>query len=68
MKKIFKIIIFCSLFFTINNVAYSKSELKIGAILPLSGDHELLGNNIYQSILITIFELKNLNQLISLLI
>ena len=61
MKKIFEIIIFCSLFFTINNVAYSKSELKIGAILPLSGDHELLGNNIYQSILITIFELKNLN-------
>ena len=61
MKKIFKIIIFCSLFFTINNAAYSKSELKIGAILPLSGDHELLGNNIYQSILITIFELRNLN-------
>ena len=61
MKKIFKIIIFCSVFFTINNAAYSKSELKIGAILPLSGDHELLGNNIYQSILITIFELKNLN-------
>ena len=61
MKKIFKIIIFCSLFFTINNAAYSKSELKIGAILPLSGDHELLGNNIYQSILITIFELKNLD-------
>ena len=61
MKKIFKIIIFCSLFFTINNAAYSKSELKIGAILPLSGDHGLLGNNIYQSILITIFELKNLN-------
>ena len=61
MKKIFKIIIFCSLLFTINNAAYSKSELKIGAILPLSGDHELLGNNIYQSILITIFELKNLN-------
>ena len=61
MKKIFKIIIFCSLFFTINNAAYSKSELKIGAILPLSGDHELLGNNIYHSILITIFELKNLN-------
>ena len=61
MKKIFKIIIFCSLFFTLNNVAHAKSELRIGAILPLSGDHELLGNNIYQSILITIFELKNLN-------
>ena len=61
MKKIFKIIIFCSLFFTINNAAYSKSELKIGAILPLSGDHELLGNTIYQSILITMFELKHLN-------
>ena len=48
-------------FLTINNAVYAKSELRIGAILPLSGDHELLGNNIYQSILITIFELKNLN-------
>ena len=61
MKKIFKIVIFCYLFLTLNYSAYAKSELKIGAILPLSGDHELLGNNIYQSILITIFELKNLN-------
>ena len=61
MKKIFKIVIFCYLLLTLNYSAYAKSELKIGAILPLSGDHELLGNNIYQSILITIFELKNLN-------
>ena len=61
MKKIFKIIVFCSLFLTINNAVYAKSELRIGAILPLSGEHELLGKNVYQSILITIFELKNLN-------
>ena len=49
------------IFLSINVTAQAKSELKIGAILPLSGDNQLLGNNIYQSILITIFELKNLN-------
>jgi hypothetical protein len=61
MKKVLKIIFISLLFLTLNNVVYAKSELKIGAILPLSGEHELLGNNVYQSILITIFELKNLN-------
>ena len=43
MKKIFKIVIFCYLFLTLNYSAYAKSELKIGAILPLSGDHEFQG-------------------------
>ena len=61
MKKVLKIIFISLLFLTVNNTVYAKSELKIGAILPLSGEHELLGNNVYQSILITIFELKNLN-------
>jgi len=61
MKKVLKIIFISLLFLTLNNAVYAKSELKIGAILPLSGEHELLGNNVYQSILITIFELKNLN-------
>jgi hypothetical protein len=61
MKKLFKIIFILLIFLSINDTAQAKSELKIGAILPLSGDNQLLGNNIYQSILITIFELKNLN-------
>ena len=61
MKNFFKItatIIILSLSST--NV-FAKSDLKIGAILPLSGEHELIGKNIYHSILITIFELKNLD-------
>jgi len=61
MKKLFKIIFILLIFLSIKDTAKAKSELKIGAILPLSGDNQLLGNNIYQSILITIFELKNLN-------
>ena len=55
-----KIIILIVITLSIKTSVYAKSELKIGALLPLSGEHALLGNNIYQSILITIFELENL--------
>ena len=55
-----KIIILISIILSLNSKVYAKSELKLGALLPLSGEHALLGNNIYQSILITIFELENL--------
>lgn len=55
-----KIIILFLLVLSLNSKVYAKSELKLGALLPLSGEHALLGNNIYQSILITIFELENL--------
>ena len=55
-----KIIILIVLILSIKSTVYAKTELKIGALLPLSGEHALLGNNIYQSILITIFELENL--------
>tara|TARA_B100000212_G_scaffold341347_1_gene324275 strand:+ start:157 stop:1320 length:1164 start_codon:yes stop_codon:yes gene_type:complete len=55
-----KIIILILVILSLNSKVYAKSELKLGALLPLSGKHALLGNNIYQSILITIFELKNL--------
>ncbi len=61
MKKYLRLIILSIIFLSINNNVFAKSELKIGAILPLSGEHETIGKNIYQSILITIFELKNLN-------
>ena len=55
-----KIIILFLLILSLNSKVYAKSELKLGALLPLSGEHAVLGNNIYKSILITIFELENL--------
>ena len=55
-----KIIILILLVLSLNSKVYAKSELKLGALLPLSGEHAILGNNIYKSILITIFELENL--------
>lgn len=55
-----KIIILILITLSIKTSVYAKTELKIGALLPLSGEHALLGNNIYQSILITIFELENI--------
>ena len=58
-KKMKKIIILILLILSFNSKVYAKSELKLGALLPLSGEHAILGNNIYKSILITIFELEN---------
>ena len=55
-----KIIILILLILSFNSKVFAKSELKLGALLPLSGEHAILGNNIYKSILITIFELENL--------
>ena len=55
-----KIIIIVLVILSLKTNVYGKSELKLGALLPLSGEHALLGNNIYNSILITIFELENL--------
>ncbi len=55
-----KIIILILLILSLNSKVYAKAELKLGALLPLSGEHAILGNNIYKSILITIFELDNL--------
>jgi len=55
-----KIIILILIILSLKNDVYAKTDLKIGAFLPLSGERALLGNNIYQSILITIFELENL--------
>ena len=55
-----KIIILILLILSLKSKVYAKSELKLGALLPLSGEHTVLGNNIYKSILITIFELENL--------
>lgn len=61
MKKYFRLIILFLIISSSNNYVYAKSDLKIGAFLPLSGKHGLIGNSIYQSILVTIFELENLN-------
>jgi len=62
MKKLFKIVVIILLSLIVNHhKSFAKTELKIGAFLPLTGENEIIGQNIYQSILITIFELKNLN-------
>ena len=61
MKKLFKIVVIILLSLIVNHhKSFAKTELKIGAFLPLTGENEIIGQNIYQSILITIFELKNL--------
>ena len=61
-KNFFK---FFLVFFFLLNSAYlaeSKNQpLKIGVILPLSGEHRDLGNNILKIFELAIFELNNLN-------
>lgn len=61
MKNSLKYLILLLLFSFVAENSLAKNKLKIGAILPLSGENEFVGQNIYKSILITIFELKNLN-------
>ncbi len=61
MKKSLKFLILLLLLSSFSETCLAKNKLKIGALLPLSGENEYLGQNIYKSILITIFELKNLN-------
>ena len=61
MKKSLKFLTLLLLLSFFTETCLAKNKLKIGAILPLSGENEYLGQNIYKSILITIFELKNLN-------
>ena len=43
-KKMKKIIILILLILSFNSKVYAKSELKLGALLPLSGEHAILGN------------------------
>ena len=38
-----KIIILILLILSFNSKVYAKSELKLGALLPLSGEHAILG-------------------------
>ena len=61
-KNFFK---FFLVFFFLLNSAYlaeSKNQpLKIGVILPFSGEHRDLGNNILKIFELAIFELNNLN-------
>ena len=53
MKKFFTILLLFCLLFTINNSAISqeadknKKLLKIGVLLPLSGEYEILGNSFF---------------------
>ncbi len=65
MKKFFKILLLFCLFFTINNSAISqeidenKKLLKIGVLLPLSGEYEVLGNSFLKAIQLALYDISN---------
>lgn len=63
MKKIF--FKFFLLFFTLLSLGFTaeskNQELRIGAILPLTGDYQEVGNNVLKTFELTLFELPNVN-------
>ena len=63
MKKFsIKFFLLSFLLLNLTLVAESKNQsLRIGAILPLSGDYKEIGNKILKTFELTIFELSNVN-------
>ncbi|MDC0385018.1 hypothetical protein OAM19_01200 [bacterium] len=63
MKKIFfKFFLLFSTLLSLGFAAESKNqELRIGAILPLTGDYQEIGNNVLKTFELTLFELPNVN-------
>jgi len=65
MKKFFTILLLFCLLFTINNSAISqeadknKKLLKIGVLLPLSGEYEILGNSFLKAIQLALYDISN---------
>ena len=65
MKKFFTILLPICLFFTINSSAISqeveenKKILKIGVLLPLSGEYEILGNSFLKAIQLALYDISN---------
>ena len=65
MKKFFTILLPICLFFTINNSAISqeveenKKILKIGVLLPLSGEYEILGKSFLKAIQLALYDISN---------
>lgn len=63
MKKIF--FKFFLLFYTLLSLGFTaeskNQELRIGTILPLTGDYQEIGNNVLKTFELTLFELPNVN-------
>jgi len=61
-KKFFKFFLLFSTLLSLGFAAESKNqELRIGAILPLTGDYQEIGNNVLKTFELTLFELPNVN-------
>ena len=63
MKKIFfKFFLLFSTLLSLGFAAESKNqELRIGTILPLTGDYQEIGNSVLKTFELTLFELPNVN-------
>ena len=70
MKKLFIFLILTHLLFTINssaddqNSAENKKELKIGVLLPLSGNFEVVGQSFLKAIQLALQDISNENIII----
>jgi len=71
MKKIFTFLILSYLLFTINSIGYSQSLtsesaqnkkiLKVGVLLPLSGEFQEIGESFLKAIQLALYDIKNEN-------
>ena len=64
MKKFFSILLFCILFIINSSVISQGSEeskklLKIGVLLPLSGEYENLGNSFLKAIQLALYDISD---------
>ena len=64
MKKFFSILLFCILFIINSSVISKGSEeskklLKIGVLLPLSGEYEILGNSFLKAIQLALYDISD---------
>ena len=62
MKKIFfKFFLLFSTLLSLLAAESKNQELRIGAILPLTGNYQEIGNNVLKTFELTLFELPNVN-------
>ncbi len=62
MKSIFKnLIIFLIIFFSISQKVFSEDKIKIGLIVPLSGEYKNIGHSILKSVILAINKIDDKN-------
>jgi len=63
MKKIFTFLILTYLLFTINSSSVAENEkiLKIGVLLPISGEHQEVGESFLKAIQLALYDISNDN-------